>query len=252
MDKIDFSTNGGFPLMNDDLIFLDQEYRNVISNLAKGLTSQNVLLSGGNIGINGSVKEIQAAWFLIDGEISYLPYTGSLSTSNDYRVVPDIFVDSSKTRVMKDGSTVTPYVLRRLKVELEDVSNTSYPKLGEFVDLAEAVTRSGDSAWNQAQLNTGWTGTFKYKRVGSVLFIDAEVSCASIINFSTATICTLPSGFLPDCITNTFKIFICTENGGNTYRVSVDYTGNVFVDYFNVSSSTNLRLDAITYPIKPT
>lgn len=258
-------TYGGHPIINNDLIYLQEVFTEYLYALLKDYTSTTdwVIISGleftdhspGYTWTSGYVwnTSTKKLYFVLENTT---PLTVSSIDELDFYVYTDEDVVGG---TVENEDQVTSQVKKWDYVELYDNNpNTVFGDTKRMydviVDMAggiRSIAAAGgvvnqETAWQSATLESGWSGGLKYRRTaGGVVELSSLVSRASITSLAEAVICVLPSGYRPTS-DGYGRFYICKEDSG-AMVVYVNTSGEVRVDWPSVSAAANLRVSNIVF-----
>ncbi len=215
MKAIDFSHDGGYPLTQDDLDYLQQAYTECISSMTAVVDSTTaIILAGMGSTFGLGVTTIAAGYFLYNGKI--VRFTGGTYGALSVGTVVLVVITPNATDLTYDDSSIYPAILEStagLTTGAAVTDATHFP-LNNMISYATAFAlASNSSVWPapiRASAGSGiYAGTFDddssspityRKAVGSNMVELAGVTNnsagASSIGGSTLMM-TLPVGYRP-------------------------------------------------------
>ena len=255
---IDFTQDGGFPLTQDELDYLQMAYNELIAVLG-GLPvsgSAPVILKG--MAVSGGGNTVANGWFVYGGEL--IKFTGSTVTPGGGEVAIVVIATSATPLTFDDGST--PNVIIEKTASLTHsatVTNSTHFPVSALVPYAVALGLVGrDSGWSSTAVAvpigdpayTTATGTIYYKKneLINALHIRGEIAVSDSSAYPTGVvwasqICNL--GVSPSGRTVfTGKVLQATGADGGTARVtrsafSATYVPAVYLDRVDMYLKTD-------------
>jgi microcystin-dependent protein len=145
MNKIDFSRQGGFPLTQDTLDFMQSAYLDSFGAVA-GLLGDKVIISGCTA--NGGI--VSPGIVAVGGEI--LPTAGGAAQT--------VFINTEpQTAIFEDGEHKEVYFRKSLAFGVGNPSWewSSFKRLSKIADMAAATVPAGAIImWHGSEIPAGW------------------------------------------------------------------------------------------------
>lgn len=249
MNKIDFSNTGGFPLVVDDLDFMQVAWRN-FGQLLSGVGNPQWTLSNGLIlsGCQVTANAVTSGWVLLDNELLKLDATTFPSLSTAF-IVLDESTDPAGTKVFADGSIHDVYLARKARVW-----STPTPPMQPYIKLDNPCARI-ESALTQKDitspfdvsfsLDSAWTASTPVPAGVAPLLITKQFGR---VQFRGAVRGAMPAGSLIGNLGVGFRpiaqglMFLCPYGNGIA-RVGIGDTGTVSLDGYPVPATLGDELD---------
>lgn len=257
MNNIDFTQNGGFPLTQDVLAFMQAAYSgplNALGGILGGGTNIPHVISGCTYTVTGSLYIVQAGYIWYNGELFYFP-GGSIVVSMDNAVFQIQETDTPLTYY--DTSTHNSMQVRQLGLTLGNGSGTTWFQVSllhyygkEPAETFLPVSSIGVSGSMYYRKNFS-TNTLQIR--GSLTVnVTAVAATGTLTGPIYVTVQSLPSGYIPNNNVP-FKMYYyyhdapILEDTGKDYikdiNAQVDTSGNItagliksaanYVLYFN-------------------
>lgn len=261
-------TYDGHPILNDDLLFIQNAFSEYLISHFKDLVSANdwVIISGLEMTDNGPSGFTWTDGFVWNTSTKKLFYVleNTIPTPvNPSELTYQVYLDQPISGgTVENELQVTTQVQKWDYVELRDGAPATdfadTPRLSDVIvtmggGIKSIIAAGGilnqETTWQTASLLAGWSGTAKYRRTkAGVIELSAQVSRSPITTTGEAVIFNLPVGFRPT-VNGLGRLFVCVENGasGSGVKVWVASSGDVFVDYPNYTAANDLRLDNIVF-----
>lgn len=133
MNQLKTTINGGFPIVLDDLRWMDAAYRSAITGILSPLGSDafNVIIISGcaRSGVSSTVT-IAAGYVLMNGEIFKVSAHSFTLAAYEYWNIEETY-DAAGTKVFADAVSNDTYLIRQAKVQ---PSAVALPGLIKFVE----------------------------------------------------------------------------------------------------------------------
>lgn len=185
MKKFITSDLGGHPIYMEDLEFLQEQIRE-LAEAAFGYCDPAIVtvLNGCEVTVSGDGYTITVTegWAVYDNEFYYIPAqeaTGSAGEVAKWRIAEAYDSRGLKTFADPAVGNKNTYLVRTLSLDF-------YPVISDGILFSDTVIYGSNLAWQEASVNSPYTGTFKYRVTREKkLEILGTIGLASS-NFSTA------------------------------------------------------------------
>ena len=191
MNKLLTEYNNGFPLLLDDLRFIDDIYRSGIESILKAFANNtDCIVFGCEKTYDGNTLSISAGAIWHDNELFAFAGGTQTNPSNDY-YFKVIEVDES-FRMFGDGTTSNPvHRLRYVTFNAGTLAGSISVNIPKLKDVFIGV----NGEWEDVTLDSQVTGSMKIRKLANGL-IELKGSF-NALNSSTGIIGTIPNKYVP-------------------------------------------------------